>query len=178
MSLTDAELTKISLNCFITMKIAYANMIGDLVKKTNGNPDVVLHAIGCDSRVGSKCLKWSYGYGGPCFPRDNIALQRYAESKNMELHLSSATDVSNKSHLTKMLEQIISTHPKNEEFVFDYITYKPNTIILEESFPLKLALALQKEGYKIRIIESTIVIQMLKEKYGDIFIYEDSRPIV
>ena len=35
--------------------------------------DSVLSAIGADSRVGSKYLKFGYGYGGPCLPRDNRA---------------------------------------------------------------------------------------------------------
>ena len=173
MSLTEAEITKISLNCFVTMKISYANMIGDLVKRAGGNPHSVLQAIGNDARIGLKCLGWGYGYGGPCFPRDNIALQKYGESKRMELHLSRATDVTNEQHLQEMLGQIMSTHPKNKEYVFDYITYKPNTIILEQSFPLKLALALCKEGYCVRIKESSKVIDMLKEQFGSLFIYEE-----
>lgn len=178
MSLTEAEITKLSLNCFITMKIAYANMIGDLVKRAGGDPYTVLSAIGHDSRVGNKCLKWGYGYGGPSFPRDNIALQRYSERKDIYLRLSEATNAANIDHLKEMLQDISNTHSRDQEYVFEYITYKPNTIILEESFPLKLAIALQKEGYKVRIIESTVVIRMLKQQYGDIFIYEDSRPIV
>lgn len=62
----EAEITKIGLNCFLTTKIAYANMVGDIVKKAGGNPDMVLSAIGSDSRVGNKFLKYGYGFGGPC----------------------------------------------------------------------------------------------------------------
>lgn len=62
----EAEITKISLNCFLTTKIAYANMVGDIVKKSGGDPNVVLQAIGSDSRIGNKYLKYGYGFGGPC----------------------------------------------------------------------------------------------------------------
>lgn len=66
MSPLEAEITKLSLNCFLTTKIAYANMIGDIVKSVGGNPDAVLSAIGSDSRIGNKYLRYGYGYGGPC----------------------------------------------------------------------------------------------------------------
>jgi len=62
----EAEIAKISLNCFLTTKIAYANMVGDIVKKSGGDPNVVLQAIGSDSRIGNKYLKYGYGFGGPC----------------------------------------------------------------------------------------------------------------
>ena len=59
MTTTEAEITKIALNCFLTTKIAYANMVGDIVKSSGGNPDVVLNAVGQDTRIGNKYL----GYG-------------------------------------------------------------------------------------------------------------------
>jgi nucleotide sugar dehydrogenase len=55
MSIIESEITKLSINCFLTTKISYANMIGDIVSRHNGNPDVVLNAIGSDSRIGNKC---------------------------------------------------------------------------------------------------------------------------
>lgn len=66
MSPLEAEITKLSLNCFLTTKIAYANMVGDIVRSVGGNPDTVLSAIGSDSRIGNKYLRYGYGYGGPC----------------------------------------------------------------------------------------------------------------
>ena len=55
MSPIEAEITKIALNCFLTTKISFANMIGDIVSFAGGNPDCVLSAIGSDSR-GVKAL--------------------------------------------------------------------------------------------------------------------------
>lgn len=101
MTAESAELTKLSLNCFITTKIAYANTIADIASKTpNANAVDILRAgsrasrvrvmfgrgsqcafaVGQDSRVGSKCIMPGYGFGGPCFPRDNRALGNYAKS--------------------------------------------------------------------------------------------------
>ena len=54
MSTTEAEITKIALNCFLTTKVSFSNLIGDIVVKAGGNPSVVLNAIGSDTRAGNK----------------------------------------------------------------------------------------------------------------------------
>ena len=62
MSTTEAEITKLSLNCFLTTKISFANMIGDLAIKSNCNPANILQSISGDSRIGSKYLNYGYGF--------------------------------------------------------------------------------------------------------------------
>ena len=69
MSRISAEITKLSLNCFLTTKISFANMIGDISNKVGGEKDKILEAIGSDSRIGNKFLKWGYGYGGSLFSK-------------------------------------------------------------------------------------------------------------
>ena len=105
MSRIEAEITKIGLNCFLTTKISYANMIGDIVTKSGGNPDTVLSAIGDDTRIGNKYLKYGYGYGGPCFPRDNRVLALYAEDLKIDALISKASDSSNMSHLQFQIKE-------------------------------------------------------------------------
>ena len=61
MSAKAAELTKIAINCFLTTKISYANMIGEVLalSKLDTEIDTVLNAIGSDSRIGNKYLNLS-----------------------------------------------------------------------------------------------------------------------
>src|SRR5262249_2828965 len=74
MSFVNAELTKISVNTYVTTKISYANMLAEMCDRLPGaDVDVVSAAVGSDSRIGSKYIKGAIGYGGPCFPRDNKA---------------------------------------------------------------------------------------------------------
>ena len=75
-------------------------MIGDISNKVGGETDKILEAIGSDSRVGNKYLRWGYGYGGPCFPRDNRALNIFAEENEIDAQISRATDKMNELHLT------------------------------------------------------------------------------
>jgi len=173
MSLMEAEITKIALNCFITTKIAYANMVGDIVNRLGLSPYRVLNAIGLDARIGNKCLGYGFGFGGPCFPRDNRAFGTFCEEHGIYPHISYATDNSNKSHLIYQLKDFVANNPdQSKEILFESVTYKPNTDIIEESQKLKFAVELQRFGYKVRIKDSVNVISQLKRLYGDKFSYE------
>ena len=164
----EAEITKIALNCFLTTKISFANCIGDLVKKMGGNPHNVLSAIGADSRIGNKYLRWGYGFGGPCFPRDNRALNFFARQHNIINNIGEATDINNKVHLTQLLSQIQEKFSKDTNILFTYVSYKPDSIILEESQQLQLAIALQESGYNVYIKERDIVKQNIIKNYPNV----------
>ena len=78
MNFVNAEVAKLSVNAFITTKISFANMLARLCEKLPGaSVDVVTSALGLDSRIGAKYLKGAVSYGGPCFPRDNLALSAF-----------------------------------------------------------------------------------------------------
>lgn len=70
MSPIEAEITKISINTYLTMKISYANMIGQICKAKGVSPNGVLEAVGSDHRIGNKFLRSGMPYGGPCLARD------------------------------------------------------------------------------------------------------------
>ena len=172
MSLTEAEIVKISINCFITTKIAFANMIGDSLIMKGYNPDKALKAIGNDKRIGERNLKWGYGYGGPCFPRDNRALGKFLLNNNLYSNICIATDESNKLHLDEQVKQFEKIHiDKNEIIEINEIAYKKDTEILEESQQLKFALKLIEKGYKVKIVENDTIISKIKE-ISDEFIYD------
>lgn len=171
MSPLSAEITKISLNCFLTTKISYANMIGDICTIVGAETEKVLKAIGGDSRIGNKYLQYGYGYGGPCFPRDNRTLYKYSEKLGYKAAISIASDESNEQHLNFQVNNRLKNLDKNTPIVFDTVTYKPGTIILEESQQLKTAVMLADKGMDVRIIEHPEVIEQLKNAYGCLFTY-------
>ena len=164
----EAEITKLSLNCFLTTKIAYTNMIGDIVDKAGGNPDVVLSAIGSDTRVGQKFLKYGFGYGGPCLPRDNRALGVYAKKIGLPAKISEATDSSNSDHLDFMVQR----SKENKTIILEKVTYKPESTMLVESQKLKFADKLADLGGSVIIRERKSVIDELKKEFGEKFHYE------
>jgi UDP-glucose 6-dehydrogenase len=126
--------------------------------------DSVLKAIGGDSRVGNKYMKYGFGFGGPCLPRDNRALGHYAKELGMELNLPFTVDEFNKEHASFLKDFFMKQNPdKTIPFVMNYITYKRGTDILEESQQFKLCLDLLNEGYYLNVIEIDAVSKQLSD---------------
>ena len=158
MSTTAAELVKLAVNCFLTTKIAYANMVGEVLALSGRECEIdkVLQAIGADSRVGSKYLKFGYGYGGPCLPRDNRSFAAYAKKLGLEYNLGSTTDDFNNEHARFLVEYFVKKNESNLPFCFHYVSYKEGTDILEESQQYRLCLDLLDQGYKVYVVEDLV----------------------
>lgn len=174
MSRTEAEVTKIALNCYLTTKIAFANMVGDLANNMGLSHSRILSAIGSDSRIGNKYLAWGYGFGGPCFPRDNRAFGIALREHGVYPYIPNSTDMSNSSHLEQQVKHIEKFNPRQEDgsYLFESVTYKPESTMIEESQQLQVALKLVEKGERVVIREREEVIKQVKALYGEKFIYE------
>ncbi|PHR37116.1 MAG: hypothetical protein COA38_00050 [Fluviicola sp.] len=172
MSRTEAEITKLAINCFLTTKIAFANSIGDLTIEHGGNQDNVLAAIGADARIGPNFLAYGFGYGGPCLPRDNRAMRKAAKQVNLELPISEATDRANGLHRDFQREAFEQSYSKEEQIVFSGLTYKPDSDIIVESQRLELAIDLAREGYSVLLKDRVEVIDQIRTIHQDLFVYE------
>lgn len=173
MSRISAELFKISLNCYMTTKITFANIVGDTALRAGAEPDKILAAIGDDSRIGKKYFSHGFGYGGPCFGRDNQAFIQFAKSIGIDPIISEAVINSNKLHLDYQVEYFCKTHKPGSEVVMPYVTYKPGVTILMDSQQLFFAVALAHRGYRVVIEDHPEVISQVKEMYGDLFVYRE-----
>jgi UDPglucose 6-dehydrogenase len=145
MTLIEAELAKISLNCAVTMKISFANQVGMLAERLGANPHVIMDFIGRDSRIGRKCLRPGMPYGGPCFPRDNRMFQHVANRTGMKAELAVATDLINQDIFADLLNAV----PFEGDVGILGLAYKAGTHITEEAAGTKLRLALQGLGRKV-----------------------------
>jgi len=157
MSARAAELTKIAVNCYLTTKITYANQVGQVMIRDGMEDEVstVLKAIGSDSRIGTKYLNYGFGFGGPCFPRDNRAFAAYASKAGVETPLGATTDKFNEEHTKFLKEYYVNKNKDNRAYVFHYLTYKDGVDILTESRPYDLALSLLDDGYEVYCLDST-----------------------
>lgn len=171
MSRLSAEITKLATNCYLTMKISFANSIGDLAKTVGAEEDKILAAIGSDTRIGGKYLKYGFGFGGPCFPRDNQALLAYSNDVKTSLPLSEATVQVNKEHLVFQLKELLKK--EIDTYYFDSVTYKKDTDILEASQQLELAKLLVENGKKVIIKNAMSVRKDIESLFPSYFIFED-----
>ncbi|MCF8460590.1 MAG: nucleotide sugar dehydrogenase [Flavobacteriales bacterium] len=168
----SAEITKLATNCFLTTKISFANSIGDLAKTAGADVNSILKAVGSDSRIGGKYLGYGFGFGGPCFPRDNRALGKYAESVGYPLRISNATDQVNEEHFQFQLKNYLESSSSSEIIVFEGVAYKQGTTQITESQQLRLAVALAKEGRKVTIKDSVGVIDQIRQLHPGLFQFE------
>lgn len=135
----NAEIAKLSLNAYVTMKITYSNMISELCENTPGaDAAEVLDVVGADPRVGHRYLNVGLGFGGPCFPRDVVALDaviRRATGSGAGLLLSGVT-ITNRLQ-TYRLMHVLESLPRPVGVLG--MGYKPGTPVTDESPGVLLA---------------------------------------
>ncbi len=150
MSLENAELAKIALNSYVTMKITFANMLANLCERLpGGDIDVVSDALGTDARIGRKYLTGALGYGGPCFPRDNVALGYIARALGSRAELAETTDRMNRGLAEQVVPRLRPLIQGGRTVAVLGLAYKPFSHVVEESQGIFLANALSRGGARI-----------------------------
>ena len=76
----SSELSKLTANAFLAQRVSSINAMSELCEKTGADVNEVSRAVGMDSRIGSKFLKSSVGFGGSCFQKDILNLVYIAKS--------------------------------------------------------------------------------------------------
>ena len=181
MSNTAAEITKIGINCFLTYKISYANMMGQILYKAGCGDEIpnILSSIGADSRIGSKYLNYGLGFGGPCLPRDNRALGYYADKVGLKYSLPQVTDDFNEAHADFIKNYCVDRNTEGLPFFIDSIGYKIGCDLVVESPRLRLVEDLLKDGHKVYVQEIDDVINQyaeeMEEEYNDNIIFVKSQ---
>lgn len=154
MNFINAELTKLAVNTYVTMKISYANMLAQVCERLEGaDASVVNRAIGCDSRIGAKYLRGALSYGGPCFPRDNLAFNHLARMVGVDALLAKATDEINHMQMMHLANLVLSCRSSGGAVGILGLSYKPGTNVTERSPGLELAQYLLSQGIAVKVYD-------------------------
>ncbi|MDD5065973.1 MAG: UDP-glucose/GDP-mannose dehydrogenase family protein [bacterium] len=176
MSLVSAEITKISLNSYVTMKISFANTLANICESIPGaDVDDITKALGADKRISPYYLKGGLSFGGPCFPRDNRAFSAFAAHYGIDAVLAKATDKVNHMQVEHLSSKIISyvSHYENKVISILGLAYKPNTPVIEESPAIKLIEDLLKKDMEV-IVYDPLAMENVKAHFGDNILYASS----
>ncbi len=150
MNWTNAELTKIAVNTFVTTKISYANMLAEVCETLPGaDVDTVTGALGLDARIGRKYLKGALGFGGPCFPRDNIAFGALARANGIAPLIPEATDRINRHQVSRLAGRIIEELMPGATVGILGLSYKAGSNVVEHAPGLLLARHLADKGITV-----------------------------
>ncbi len=156
MSIVSAEIAKLSLNVFVTMKISFANTLAELCEQFPGaDVDSITDAIGTDSRIGKKYLKAGVGYGGPCFPRDNRAFEKIVPAAPDIIFHSSVTDRINERSKKRLLDLVLRHADAGKRVTIIGLSYKSGTPVVEESHGIALALACLKADKTVCVYDAS-----------------------
>ncbi len=176
MSIVSAEITKLSLNAYVTMKISFANTLANVCEKIPGaDIDAITKALGADKRISPYYLKGGLPFGGPCFPRDNRAFAAFSREHGCEPRLADATDLVNEfqiRHLTELVANCVSSTGDRSVSILG-LAYKPDTPVIEESPGMRLATELLKQGLTVAVYDPLAAPQA-KAVLGDAVTYAAS----
>jgi len=150
MTFVNAELAKLAVNTFVTTKISFANMLARICEKLpGGDVDSITSAIGLDSRIGRRYLTGAVAYGGPCFPRDNLALRALARSVGAPFDIAEATDSFNRGQIVSLANMVAKHLGGAGTVAILGLSYKPDTDVVEEATGSLLAAELLKGGHRV-----------------------------
>lgn len=152
LSAVEAEIAKIAVNTYVTMKISFANVLGELVEKLGGKPTMVAEAVGTDSRIGKSYLKPGAAFGGPCFPRDTEAFHMFCVENGVLNDLPIATREINKAQARRLARKVGFMHGVKTVAVLG-VAYKPGTPVIEESAGIAVANHLVRSGYHVVVTD-------------------------
>jgi UDPglucose 6-dehydrogenase len=161
-NLWSSELSKLTANAFLAQRISSINAISELCEKTGADVNEVAKAIGMDSRIGSKFLKASVGFGGSCFQKDILNLVYISKSFGL-------------NEVADYWEQVIimNDHQK-ERFSKNIITTLYNTISGKKiAF---LGWAFKKDTNDTRESAAIYVADYLLNEQANIAVYDPKVP--
>ena len=167
---TTAEILKLAGNCYGTLRINFYNTIGRILLTAGLEQDLekanqYLGAV--DRRKGG--LRFGFGYGGPCYPRDNRSFKHYTDSINVPNPLTEINDEINHAHADFLTDWLIQNNTDRKPYYFEYISYKPGVKIFEESHQLMVCERLLKAGHQVILCPSQFLdydlVELLQQRF-------------
>ena len=134
----SSELSKLTANAFLAQRVSSINSISALCEVTEADVSEVAYAIGTDSRIGSKFLQASVGFGGSCFQKDILNLVYLCESYGLHevadywRQVVSINDYQQRRFVAKMLRSMFNTIAGKRIAVLGF-AFKANTGDTRES---------------------------------------------
>lgn len=154
-SINSAELIKHASNCFLAMKISYANLIADICEKMNADVEEVMGAMGLDPRIGPQFLRPGLGFGGFCLPKDIQAFIRLGEKAGVNVSLLRDAEAINRHRIDHFLTKAGNWlwTLKGKRIGVLGLSFKPNTDDIRFAPAMELIRRLLDENAVVRVYD-------------------------
>lgn len=166
-NLWSSELSKLTANAFLAQRISSINAMSALCEATEANVDEVANAIGKDSRIGSKFLKSSVGFGGSCFQKDILNLVylcrhfNLPEVANYWEQVIILNDYQKHRFAKKIINTLFNT-VSGKKITFLGWSFKKDTNDSRESPSIYVAEYLIEDGAEIHVYDPKVSSKQIK----------------
>jgi UDPglucose 6-dehydrogenase len=167
----SSELSKLTANAFLAQRISSINAISALCEKTEADVDQVAYAIGTDSRIGSRFLRASVGFGGSCFKKDILNLVYIARSYGLDVvadyweSVVRLNDWQQARFVRNMLAQMFNTVAGKRIALFGF-AFKADTGDTRESAAIAVAKQLLEERAQVVVTDPKALANARKDLEG------------
>jgi len=157
----SAELSKLASNAMLAQRISSINSLSALCEKTGADIQEVSIAIGLDSRIGSKFLKASVGFGGSCFQKDILNLvylcKHYGLNEVAEYwHQVVKINDYQRSRFVNLIIKDLNGSVNNKKISIFGWAFKKNTNDSRESSSIYVSDQLINQGAEINIYDPMV----------------------
>ncbi len=151
----SAELIKYASNALLATKISFINAIADICEKAGANVADVAKGIGADKRIGPDFLEAGLGFGGSCFPKDVISLERTAADLGCDMGLLREVMDINKQRVSHFTGRITERFQDMESRTFGVLglAFKPNTDDMRDAKSVEIIKILLSKGSKVKVYD-------------------------
>jgi UDPglucose 6-dehydrogenase len=171
-----AELIKYAANAFLAMKITFINEVADLCEAVGADVQEIARGIGLDNRIGTKFLHAGPGFGGSCFPKDNLALIKTGQDHAAPLRLVetvAAVNDQRKRAMARKVAAALGGQLRDRSIAVLGLTFKPNTDDMREAPSIALITALHDMGARVRAYDPA-GIENARALLGEVTYCEDA----
>lgn len=177
----SSELSKLVANAFLAQRVSSINAISELCESTGANVNEVAKAIGMDSRIGSKFLKASVGFGGSCFQKDILNLVYIAKSYGLNEvanYWEQVVIMNNhqKNRFSKKIVKTLYNTVSDKKIAILGWAFKKDTNDSRESPAISVALNLLNEQANLAIYDPKVSAIQIKQDL--LSLHENSNEII
>jgi len=161
MNLWSSEMAKLSANALLAQRISSINALSAVCEATGADVDEVSYACGLDSRIGSRMLKSSLGFGGSCYKKDVLSLVYIAETHNLPevaAYWKGVVDINEyqKDRFIKRIVKCLFSTLTNKKVAILGYAYKKNTGDTRESAAISIVNHLIRENAEVSIYDPKV----------------------
>jgi UDPglucose 6-dehydrogenase len=173
----SSELSKLTANAFLAQRVSSINAISALCEQTGADVDEVAKAIGMDSRIGSKFLKASVGFGGSCFQKDILNLVYICQHYNLQeaaeywLQVIKMNDYQEHRFANNIMKSLFNT-VSSKKIAFLGWAFKKDTNDTRESAAIYVADELLQDRAEIHVYDPKV---NEKQVYADLEYLQSNR---